>query len=835
MNPLYNFILSVGSDTRGVYPTYKDDLALDFSKESGQEFFRRKMTGKLTFSGPDFAYIAAQAFDAKFELMITISLNGGSTWATYWKGVFWKTDCEFDEDAQTISVTPEVSDRYNAILAGLEKEYDLIQLAPAIKSLWLKKRPLVQVYVPGESVLGCFLGNMWWEQDCEIVTNESNLINRYFFAKTKTKRVVEIESIGAVFVGDVPTYPTPNTLFSYELSGTDGMVYRYTHIPQSSGGSSRISINKWEILSDGIVVYSDSETYSGLVFEDDVPTTRILDGYGGGQVSAYIHDISIFARLLTNLVSVGGTQSSALHNDDMAGANPNYSRAVGYNFSDNFTFYAGFSNTPTKWGLYQPGQYYAEPYVPGVNYYPIARRSWGMVSFWYGPELVDQIAEAAWREDASLPDAYPLASVISVLLGQVAPDIDFSESSTYSEFLYDALNPISGIFQQLLITPKSNVKSIGYDQPAQRAPITLKAVFDMLRDCFRCYWWVDDDDHLRIEHISYFMKGGSYSGTPALGIDLTTETLSRNGKNWAFARNQYKFDKPDMPARYQFGWMDGGSEPFDGMPIEIVSGFVQKDRIEEVRLTQFSADVDYIMLEPGQISSDGFVLLAAKRKTSALAGLTASTTSGGDRFLSPDMPIPQSEWGRQVQIKVRAKGTADGTLNAIIAGTGVDDYPGIYITLQGPSTWVEQIAVITIPVGEADDMVLQWYFNTGVSFGDVQLEVVAASVADEFELPILSLTMGEREYIVQNAYAAFAFLQQYYLYDMPAPNIVLNGEAGTALGVKRLRSQSIRFPVLADPDTIQAIRTGLGDGIIEKLSINLQSRIATATLRYDTE
>jgi hypothetical protein len=56
-----------------------------------------------------------------------------------------------------------------------------------------------------------------------------------------------------------------------------------------------------------------------------------------------------------------------------------------------------------------------------------------------------------------------------------------------------------------------------------------------------------------------------------------------------------------------------------------------------------------------------------------------------------------------------------------------------------------------------------------------------------------------------------------------------------ALGTKKLKTQGIRFPLLYDINLNQLIRTTLGDGTIDKLSINLSSRSANATLKYDTE
>ena len=56
-----------------------------------------------------------------------------------------------------------------------------------------------------------------------------------------------------------------------------------------------------------------------------------------------------------------------------------------------------------------------------------------------------------------------------------------------------------------------------------------------------------------------------------------------------------------------------------------------------------------------------------------------------------------------------------------------------------------------------------------------------------------------------------------------------------AQGIKKLKNQTIRFPVLNDPDLVQLVKTNLGNGTIEKLSVNLSSRNAETELLYDTE
>jgi hypothetical protein len=162
MNPIYKFQLSAGSETQQAFPIYKDDLAKEFEKETNQQFFRAKLSGKLAFESVDYTFIVSKAFDTQFMLEISISYDAGQTWTSYWRGTFWKTDCEFDDDAQIVEVQPTVLDQYNDVLAGMEKEYNLIELLPQIVEVKADKRAMIQIYVPGQNSVACFLSSMWW-------------------------------------------------------------------------------------------------------------------------------------------------------------------------------------------------------------------------------------------------------------------------------------------------------------------------------------------------------------------------------------------------------------------------------------------------------------------------------------------------------------------------------------------------------------------------------------------------------------------------------------------------------------------------------------------------
>ena len=700
MNPIYRFFLSAGGTTQQAFPIYKDDLTIEQTKEQGQQFFRGKLSGKLTFEAADFSFIVGKAFDTKFGLEIQISYTGGISWSAYWKGKFYKTDCDFDEDNETISVTPNVDDVYEAVLAGLEKEYDLIKLAPAIAPVKADKRPMVQVYVPGQTSVGCFLSGMWWEQECEPITNESDLTTKFHFRLNKEFNVIEItqQTTSPTLPLVLPPVFAAEMLneFAFEISNAG-----YTFKLDGDTGEYQIIRE-----SDNIILWRGFRSPLVGVEGTDAAGTEVYFNYSIERV---------YARIVCDVVN--GTYQ--IPNDDPIADNRNYSRSAPYYEPDTVGVSDRMSSTPTEWGRYEPGKYYLPPVSAG--WYPVARSDWGAASFWFNASTAAQLFdETPFTAQYTIRNAYPIDSVISVLLGTIAPGITHQGNTNYSQFLYGN-NPISGISQKLFITPKSNIISLGYDQPAQKAPITLAQVLNMLRDCFRCYWFIDSSNRFRIEHIEYFRGGGVYFDTPEVGVNLKQIKVSRNGKEWAFAQGQYRFDKPDMAARYQFSWMDDVTTPFEGFPIDIVSGYVNPDNIEEVQVSSFTSDIDYILLNPSAISQDGFVLLAA-------------------------------------------------------------------ITIGG-----------------------------------------------ELVLPYRNFIYDSTDHILQNAFVAFIYLQQYYAYDMPAKNYRINGVDYIAQGVKRLKKQSVRFPAFNDVNLLKLVKTNLGDGTIEKISINLSSRSATAELAYDTE
>ena len=746
MNPIYRFFLQVneGGEKIAAKPIYSDDLTLDYELETNQRFYRAKLSGKFTFVRQDYALIMAASFDSTYFLYIEKSDDFGATWAQYHKAMFMRTDCTINVDDQFISVQPQTIDQYNDVLAGLEKEYNLISLAPEIRRITLQKRPLIQIYIPGENVVSCFLGGLSWEQDANPIEDISELENTYYFAK--------ITNVAAITLSKSTPSNTTEEQFIYnnpwidEAVGTyvGELTGNYKFVNQETGyylqarnpgknGDYILYNAQGEVLADTPTYTNPNPIVFGSNFRFEYGYVSGYEEESGAEMYsqfAFLYqkvgvEIPIMGRYLLDVPTIAGLSTYVLPTDDIVGNNRNYRRAIGYAVSGTIVLSTNFSDNPTEYGLADNGKYYLPPYsIYGQKFYPISRTQWGNYSIWFAFHVLDEILEKQGRKPYILRDSYPVSSVISVLLQQFAPGIIHEPEPEYSRFLYRDENPITGYEFRLFVSPKSNVLVGDYQTPVQKAPATLKQFLDMLRNTFQLYWHIEGNK-LCIEHISFYRNGGSYDRNPVIGYDLTDLENIRNGKKWAFGTSEYTFDKQGMPERYQFSWGDNVTDVFEGQPIQIVSKYVQPGKIEEINIAGFNPDIDLMLLNPEAMSQDGFALLAA-----------------------------------------------------------VYNYEN-----------------------------------------------------QQYELPFVRRDVDNVTYFLQNGYLAMVNLQpQYWLYDMPAKNLIVNGVQVWAYGIQRQKTQSLSFPVgNDDPDLMRLVKTYIGNGQIEKLSINLSSRIAKATLKYDTE
>ena len=729
MTPIYRFFLQIGEDgyKQRVYPNYKDDLTLDYELETNQKFYRAKLSGKINFVRTDYDIINNAPFDTEFYLYIDKSDDWGRTHIQYYKAKFMKTDCTFNDDDKLVTVQPQTVDQYNDVLAGLEKEYDLVKLAPQIEFLTMRKRPLTQIYIPGDSIVSCFLGNITWEQDANAVSDEAQLINTYHFSLCNILKEINITGNGTptdivgLYSGNMQYFSSSNA-YEGNLYAENPTYYIYYQQHLHNGisyGNVHVEIRR---SSDNQALFYFNWAQFGT-FVDEFDMAAVSGSGATGTMHAEGKSYNVYGRYLCDVDEIDGVTTYSIPSEDIVENNRHYRKVIGYAIGIAYIS-LNFSDEPTEYGLADNGKYFAPPIMPGEVFYPIGRSTWRYTSIWFGLNTLDWMLEENARKAYTLRDTFTLSSCINVLLKEIAPGITHEATPEYSQFLYSTTNPISGQSFKLLISQKTNIINGEYQEPAQKAPITLQQIMTMLRDVYKCYWYIEDGK-FKIEQINWFRNGGSYNINPIIGYDLTKLENVRNGKKLAFATSEYSFDKVDMPERYQFEWMDNVTSPFEGSPIEIISKYVTQGKIEEINISNFTSDIDYMLLNPNAINQDGFALFAA----------------------------------------------------------------------------------------------------------------VEPSGGGQLELPFTRQAIGITQYYLQNGYLAFINIHPtYWVYDMPARNFKINNEQTSARSIERKKKQTLNFPAgINDPNPMKLVKTYIGNGQIDKISVNLSSRNVKATLNYDTE
>lgn len=339
MTPLYRSYLQIDSGEKQiVYPNYKSDLTLDYELETNQKFYRAKLSGKINFVRDDYNLINNAPFDSTFYLYIEKSDDWGQTYNQYYKAKFMKTDCTINDDDMIISVQPETLDEYNDVLAGLENEYNLVELAPEIEFLTIRKRPLIQIYVPGDSIVSCFLGGTNWEQDANVVDDQNALINTYYFSLCNILKEINITGDGtpndivALYTGKMNNKAQQKEFQGKLYSTENYMYYIYISQQQASGtpwGNVLVEIRR---IADDVALFrytrrkAFGEPFDTLEFD-----MAAVGGSGAtGTLHADMKSYNIYARYLCDVEKINDVNTYPLPTDDIVENNRNYRRAIGY-------------------------------------------------------------------------------------------------------------------------------------------------------------------------------------------------------------------------------------------------------------------------------------------------------------------------------------------------------------------------------------------------------------------------------------------------------------------------------------------------------------------------
>lgn len=735
--PKYKFYISKNDgDKVEVRPHYKE-LNKKYAKESGQEFFRISLDGKINLFGTDYEIVSQSNIEDQLVFIIDKYNSTSKKWVEYYRGEFSKTDCKFDHDKKKCELKTTAVDGYTEVMNKYENTYDLIKLAPEISKINLHKRSAIEVYIRGSNTFSMFFAGTYMEDDVNtIVDSHEDLKNKYYFAYLRAANEFRIynakdNSINGVYAGYNGVYDNQYGTYQCYLekdpNNQPPLVNYYICLKRKSDGTllykSKTSIN---ILD---------ETISGDFDEENDKHIR----YGSELVN--VNDESdicnftdlflyyTYQRVLCDVDSIGDTPTYDLPVDDFIHTEKAaYKKCIGLKDMNNIVCYALTSENPTQYGVNDLNRYFIKPVFSLTTPYrravPVCKSTWANASIWYVYDIMFSGYDEKLRKQYTLNDSYSIGAVIKAILKKIDPNITHEPTPEYSQFLYGSSNPLRMERFYVYITQKTNILKGDYDQPAQKAEASLEELMKMLRDCFRCYWYIEDNK-FKIEHIYFFMNGGSYSGKSNYQLDFTKLTDQFNKKLSSYFQSEIEYDKSDLNQRYEFAWMDDVTDLFGGATIDVKSNYIQKDKTEEINIGQFSSDVDYMLLNASNFSEDGFVLLCPVKNGQNL-----------------ELPII----------------TVDGLID---------------------------------------------------------------ENGDKYEA------------VVQNWYASWIYLQNFYLWDMPAYSIESNSINSLYVrNIKKCMKHIIEFPTEEDLDELELIKTSFGNGKIDEISISLDTRIAKVKLTY---
>lgn len=838
MPPKYNFYIQInGEDRIKVNPHYKD-LSKKYAKESGQEFFRISLDGKINLFGQDYELIANSGLEDQLIFIIDKYNRISGKWIEYYKGEFNKTDCKLDYDKKKCELKTTAIDDYSEVMNKYENTYDLIKLAPEITRIDLHKRSLMQVYVRGANSITNFFGGTYWEDDVNsAIDSHDDLINKYYFSYIKAGnefyvRGAGISGVNGVYAGTNGYWSCWNGYTCY--MGTDTPLTKaYIYIKRNNDGTVLYrSVKQWMFTNAG-------NCYIGRENIEMVNVSNPSDKFTIESPFVY----HIYRRLLCDVDTVkdseGVKNTYDLPPDDFVTDNRNYKKCIGLR-GGLFFCTSRAVDEPTKYGLNDYNQYFTNRFIPssaGIGRaLPISKSSWANASLWYVYDSYYEYFEEILRKQYTLKDSYSIGAAIKAILKKIDPTISHEPTVEYSQFLYGNDNPLGLAKFYVYITQKTNILKGNYDRPAQKAETSLEELMKMLRDCFRCYWYIENNK-FKIEHIYFFMNGGSYSSQSSYQLDFTALTNQFNKKLSSYFQSEVEFEKSDLNQRYEFGWMDDVTDLFGGVAIDVKSQYIQKDKTEEINIGQFSSDVDFMLFNPSNFSDDGFALLCP-----IIPNLARTSEVTYNKYITNRGVISNiSDWNMITAkvnpgsvLRIYSPNYIAGNIGALgYSSQKVTSGQVSYVDMQNLPSDENGYKVFNIPLG-----IEYIYINIKTSSGDFTYSM-KLYVDNMLQLPIITVEdlideNGDTyKAIAQNWYASWIYLQNLYMYDMPAQNIESN-VVGTlyARDVKKCMKHTIEFPSEEDLDELELVKTAFGNGKIDEMSFNINTRQAKVNLLY---
>lgn len=788
-------------------PIYGDNLSLVLEKQQRELFYRRKLSGELAFVGDDYDFIKNAPFTTTFTLEIFRDT------VLYYAGFFTRLDCEENLDDRIIKVNITNNDSYTEFLQKYDKKYDLIKLKPELEPVYLDKRPIIQVYIFNSESVSCFLaGSKWDEPVYDRDLSFEALTNKHLFAHVEVLVDIKIDDPNAPI--DIRGHYVGTKDNARRVGGGP-----YKIVIADSDVGWLPDMRKVEVRR----VSDNAKTHIGYTFKDSGFKADIViaDDPGPNTFNAkcVLHDV--FVRYVVDKAAQGGLSAYRLPLDDLIPLNHNYKFAIPY-VLDVVSITANESGAPTKYGLNNSGNYFAPPTnMFGDIFYPVAQDSWIRASIWFTFSTFDSIIEEQWRKNYRMADAYTLVSVIDLLLKQINPNYSFAKAN--SQFLYGSSTGVKTFDHEIFLTQKTNILKGQYDQAAQRAETSLKDVLEMLRAVYNCYWRLVGNT-LIIEHVSFFMRGGSYIANNVIGLDLTQDFHPKHTLPYSFGANIVRYKVEEVASAYEYAWSEKVTTGFTLPVVETNFTQLNTQKVEKITISGFNPDVDLMLASPSSVSNEGLAILEAKKISNNNIAQGVSTIN--NTILKTGEAGTQAQSGIRTTDYIAIQSSSNYSIGLLAIGSWFDankNFISNIFASGGLSVEAES------PINAA---FLRVSYSSVLSGFYVQL----GGSSNIFKVPYLTVHLDGIDYVLQNGTLALKYLvAQYHAYELASPSIMVGNDNVAAKSSLKYKQQNIWYSDEIDPLIERLVKTEIGDGFIESASINLTSRRIDLDLRYDTD
>jgi hypothetical protein len=153
---------------------------------------------------------------------------------------------------------------------------------------------------------------------------------------------------------------------------------------------------------------------------------------------------------------------------------------------------------------------------------------------------------------------------------------------------------------------------------------SLKNVMEILKIKLRMFWFIDSDDHFRIEHEKYFRDYASQ-------LDLTSAGYVTQKPE--VDKREYTYDLSDISIQSTYSESNQFNEDWIAYPIK----FTQKtsNTVRNIGVASLTTDFKYVHENPSKASNAGYMLLRMIHGTSQeLLSIDESTLTAGSFYLN---------------------------------------------------------------------------------------------------------------------------------------------------------------------------------------------------------